>query len=233
MSTTGKRAQELQEKRLNEREEEIRDCIDDMSRYSKWVEDSFSKIREMIRKGKKKDKYGKTLDSCKDEILKNISIIENSVVKLKSLDKSNDNISHYQQKMSNWNDNLDSLITLNSRLFGKKAINSMSSHIGTSIGNFSNDPEEIKINLTKLSSFIDSKIKSFFSRNKSIKTDIAKFDSNLAMLKSIVPDDSMISHFDSKRKEWKAKIKQAKMSRIIIIGAVILFFIIESIIAER
>lgn len=245
---TSKRAQEAQAKRSAAKEEEIQDCINDLELSSQRIVDLLSDFRILIKKRKKKDEFGKTLDSYKEDIAKRLSEVEDYIARLQHLSKGNNLIPHYQHKNNKWNLELTELEKqmeelTNSSLFnslfgfGKKSVNhkeekgELSSQktqiVGQKAELFSNDAEQVKAKLTKLTIAVDSKIKSFCSGNGSIKSDIANFDSGLAILKSIVPNETMISHFESKQQEWKMKIEKAKKSKILVIIGVVILLILS------
>ncbi|WP_455634660.1 hypothetical protein [Parabacteroides sp.] len=242
---TSKRAQETQAKRTAAKDDEIRDCMDNLERASFFIEHNLSKFREMIRQRKKKNEYGDTLDSRKDAVIRELSELEDYIARLLSLDKNNSLISHYQQKVDKWQSELTDLekqmeelknVSLFS-LFGKKTTKAKETkevvHSKTpqaeeqNINLFSNNAEQVKEVLTQLTITVDSKIKSFCSGNKHVKSDIAKFGSGLAILKSIDPNNSIISHFESKQQEWSMKIERAKKSKILVIVGVIILLILS------
>lgn len=244
MTTTGKQAQKLQEQRINDRIENIQDCVSDLSYNSERIEDKFADIKEMIRTGKKKDIIGHTLSYHRDGIEQYISELENNIIKLKSLEKDNVNIPHYQQKHKKY---LEALNDLDNQLEGSKSISIFSGifsapkeqkDVTPSTRIFSankkteetvfssNDTEKLKANLINLSTAIDSKIESFLSDNKEIVPEISTFESGIAMLKSIAPNDSIIAHFEAKLKKWEDTIKRAKMRLRILIAVAAVIFII-------
>ncbi|NDV82473.1 hypothetical protein [Bacteroides sp. 51] len=249
MTVTGKRAQEIREKRISDKEEDIQDRIDDLSCSSDRINDHFSDYREMKRKGQKKDRLGYTLKYHKEQIENEISELEDNIIRLKSLNKDNCVIPHYQQKVEKWREALNDLddqlaesksTGLFSGLFNapKKekditlTVASSTKKKVEEIEVFSSDSEKIKATLAKLSTNIDSKIEGLLSTNKAIASDISKFDTNIAVLKSIAPDDSIISYFESKQKEWKTKMERAKLSLIVIVSVVIIFFLLYSLFTE-
>lgn len=243
MAVTGKRAQEVQEKRIAAKEEELRDCIDDLEFSSQRLASKLSKFKELIKKRKKKDEYGETIDSYKENITQKLSELEDYIAKLKYLNKGNSLIPHYQQKVDKWQSELTDLenqmeelknVSLFS-LFGKKTTKETKEVVYSktpqaeeqNINLFSNNAEQVKEVLTQLTITVDSKIKSFCSGNKHVKSDIAKFGSGLAILKSIDPNNSIISHFESKQQEWSMKIERAKKSKILVIVGVIILLILS------
>lgn len=235
---TGKKAQEIREKRISEQESAVIERMESLQSYSKWIENSFSKIKELKRTKRKKNEFGKNIHSLSEEILQNISEIENTLVELKALDNDKASVvePHYQQKISIWKSQLNEVDistekeNTGSSFFGtkknetSKIIQLPDKNINISLQN--NDIEGLKSKLIELGSIIDSNIKWFCSGNKKIKSALSKFQSGLVMLKSKNPQEPMITHFETKQDEWNTKVKRAKLSKIVIIVIIIAWLLI-------
>lgn len=235
---TGKKAQEIREKRISEQENAVIERMESLQNYSKWVENKFSEIKELKRSKRKKKEYGKSIHSLSEEILQNISEIENTLIELKALDNDKALVvePHYQQKISIWKSQLNEIDVLTementggSFLGTKKKETSKITQLPDEKINISlqnNDIEELKSKLIELGSIIDSNIKWFCSGNKKIKSALSKFQSGLVMLKSKDPQEPMITHFETKQDEWNIKVKRAKLSKIAIIVIIIVWLLI-------
>lgn len=82
----GKKAQEIREKRISEQESAVIERMDDLQCYSSRIEGCFSEIKEIKLTKRKKNERGKNIQSLSEEVLQNISKIENTLVELKALD---------------------------------------------------------------------------------------------------------------------------------------------------
>lgn len=229
MENLGKRAQAIKETRANKIDEEARNRLNNLSRYSNLIEENFSKIREMIRNKTKKNERKQTITSLIEEINQYISKIENGLIELKTLDNEKALVAepHYQQKIVNWRNQLNNIDVL--IVTPNKNKSRISSETLNQINITSQDtnPDELKVKLTNIGTIIDADIKSICSGNKKIKPALSSFESGLAMLKAINPQDPIIAYFDNKLQEWKAKVKQARISKIAIIVSIILLLILS------
>ena len=76
----GKKAQEIREKRISEQESAVIERMDDLQCYSSRIEGCFSEIKEIKLTKRKKNERGKNIQSLSEEVLQNISKIENTLV---------------------------------------------------------------------------------------------------------------------------------------------------------
>lgn len=238
----GKKAQEIREKRISEQESAVIERMDDLQCYSSRIEGCFSEIKEIKLTKRKKNERGKNIQSLSEEVLQNISKIENTLVELKALDSDKASVvePHYQQKINIWKSQLSEIDILTKKentssfFFGTKkkeipkVIQMPGENIDISLQN--NDIEELKSKLIELGSIIDSNIKWFCSGNKKIKSALYKFESGLIMLKSKNPQEPIIPHFETKQDEWNTKVKRAKLSKIAIIVVIIAWLLLPELI---
>lgn len=228
---TGKRAQELREKRINEQERIFQNCVRDLSYNSQRVEDSLSEVKDMIRNKQKKDEDGESIESYRDEVMKYLSKLQDTLMQLRSLDKDNVQIPYYQQKIENFHGELTKVNNDIERMRGFSLFGSskrqtiQNSKVVVppipTIDVSCNDTEQIKNNLIKLASNIDAHIKLICSGNKAIKPYLSQFESLFIVLKDKEPDNPMIPDYENRLLEWKKKIKIALISKYAIIVIII------------
>lgn len=193
----------------------IEECIEELENSSEWINRTFVELKELSKIKKKKSKHEKAISECKESIASSLFKLENCIARLENLDKQNSLVSHYRQKFTQWNTELNNV---------ELGIHGIT---GTPIS-FPQDAEQVKATLTKLAISVDSKIKSFCSGNGKIKSDVASFENGLAVLHSVDSDDSMISYYDSKLQEWKLKMAKAKKTKIfVIVGSIVLIFLLD------
>ena len=82
----------------------------------------------------------------------------------------------------------------------------------------SQDKDSIIKTLTILSSYVDLWLK---ESNKNHAIARAKFDTGLAILSTVDPQNPMITYFTNKKSEWSEAEKRKKMKTIWIVGGVI------------
>lgn len=91
--------------------------MDDLQCYSSRIEGCFSEIKEIKLTKRKKNERGKNIQSLSEEVLQNISKIENTLVELKALDSDKASVvePHYQQKINIWKSQLSEIDILTKR----------------------------------------------------------------------------------------------------------------------
>lgn len=90
------------------------------------------------------------------------------------------------------------------------------------------NPTSLKSTLAELSMKIDT----LMEQNQDASSVISRFKYAFALLKSLVPNDTMISYYESKPKEWEVKEKSNNKKSIIFILCLFLLGLILSIIGK-
>lgn len=216
----------------NKVDEEIRDTVRNLSDWSDTINSNLIEIRQLISKKAKMKTISdlregltnkKIDEKISDDIIAinyRISWIENSLIELRVLDNKKALVAEplYQEKIANWRNELKKIETTSG------TINQI--HVISEDTN----PDDLKIKLTNIGVAIDANIRSICSSNKKIKAVLSFYESGLVILKNINPQDPIIAHLDNKLQEWKAKVKLARITQIVIIVLIILLIVIQAII---
>ena len=197
-------------------------------------------------------------DEQKNALMVKIAKFERDVMTLQSVDSANEKISYYERKINTWR---RELLELEMDLrYGNKKDNTNKENIKMqdecpSITNTVNQSSTIKNNqkeqnnqektkekfflneedvgsvkatIAKLSIDIDTKI----GESEDISQEKAQFDYALMILKTKLPNDTVIAYYEQKRLEWNLKEKENRKKQIVI-GIVIFFIFIISILLSE
>lgn len=99
---------------------------------------------------------------------------------------------------------------------------------------FTNNADELTQTLLNFGNLIDTEISSFDFAGTEHKFSDArtKFDNGVRLLKSIDPNNKMISYFESQQQKWEKKRKMHIKYRIYIIAGIVFFILLFTILSK-
>lgn len=208
--------------------EEISEIITELSDYPSSIEENLA----LLRQGKNKTKYKKSLVEV---ISTDLTEVETRITSLIALSPDNKAIEIYQKKLDKWQTEFEELRS--KQIKKPSMLSSIFSESEEEIENKrdlkkiksiefdDNDPNQIAKTLLKLVEEIDYYINE--DEDEKVKKLISKFNSGIAILKTISADNKYMHLFDEKQLEWKAKQEHSnKEQTFVVIGCVIVLIII-------